>query len=58
MANLVIRLRSVIITIPGIGLVNGGIILGEISNIHRFSESKKQLAFTGLDPPVHQSENF
>lgn len=45
-------------TIPGIGSVNGGMILGEIGNIHRFSEPKKLLAFAGLAPSVHQSGNF
>ena len=58
MANLVTCLHSVLMTIPGIGFVNGGIILGEIGDIHRFSEPKKLLAFAGLDPSVHQSENF
>ena len=58
MANLVTCLHSVIMTIPGIGFVNGGIILGEIGDIHRFSEPKKLLAFAGLDPSVHQSGNF
>ena len=28
---------SVIMTIPSIGYINGGMILGEIGNIHRFS---------------------
>lgn len=46
---------SVIMTIPGIGYINGGIILGEIGNIHRFSCPAKLLAFTGLDPSVYQS---
>ncbi len=58
MANLVTCLHSVLMTIPGIGFVNGGIILGEIGDIHRFSEPKKLLAFAGLDPSVHQSRNF
>ena len=58
MANLVTCLHSVIMTIPGIGFINGGIILGEIGDIHRFSEPKKLLAFAGLDPSVHQSGNF
>lgn len=53
MANLVTCLHSVIMTIPGIGFVNGGIILGEIGDIHRFSEPKKLLAFAGLDPSIH-----
>ncbi|WP_270467195.1 transposase, partial [Hungatella effluvii] len=37
MANLVTCLHSVLMTIPGIGTVNGGMILGEIGDIHRFS---------------------
>ncbi|MBQ6151381.1 MAG: IS110 family transposase [Mogibacterium sp.] len=49
---------SVIMTIPGIGYVNGGMILGEIGDIHRFSSPKQLLAFAGLDPSVHQSGQF
>ena len=58
MADIVTSLHSVIMTIPGIGAVNGGMILGEIGDIHRFSEPKKLLAFAGLDPSVYQSGNF
>ncbi len=43
---------SVIMTIPGIGYINGGMILGEIGDIHRFSNPNKLLAFAGLDPSV------
>ena len=49
---------SVIMTIPGIGYINGGMILGEIGDIHRFSSPSKLLAFAGLDPPVYQSGNY
>ncbi|HGD1861133.1 TPA: IS110 family transposase [Streptococcus agalactiae] len=49
---------SVILTIPGIGYINGGMILGEIGDIHRFSSSSKLLAYAGLDPSVYQSGNF
>jgi transposase len=49
---------SVIMTIPGIGYINGGMILGEIGDIHRFSNPGKLLAFAGLDPSVYQSGNF
>ena len=49
---------SVIMTIPGIGYLNGGMILGEIGDIHRFSTPKKLLAFAGLDPSIYQSGNF
>lgn len=58
MTNTVTCLHSVIMTIPGIGSVNGGMILGEIGDIHRFSSPSKLLAFAGLDPSVYQSGNF
>ncbi len=49
---------SVLMTIPGIGYINGGMILGEIGDIHRFGSPSKLLAFAGLDPSVYQSGNF
>lgn len=49
---------SVIMTIPGIGYINDGMIFGKIGDIHRFSNSNKLLAFAGLDPSVYQSGNF
>ena len=49
---------SVIKTIPGIGYINGGMILGEIGDIRRFSRPNKLLAYAGLDPSVYQSGNF
>ena len=58
MANIVTCLNSVLMTIPGIGTTNGGIILGEIGDIHRFSSPNKLLAFAGLNPSVYQSGNF
>lgn len=51
-------LDSVIMTVPGIGYLNGAMILGEIGDIHRFSHPSKLLAFAGLDPSVYQSGNF
>lgn len=51
-------LGSVIMTVPGIGYLNGAMILGEIGDISRFSHSSKLLAFAGLDPSVYQSGNF
>ena len=56
--DLVTCLHSVLMTIPGIGTVNGGMILGEIGDIHRFSTPGKLLAFAGLDPTGYQSGNF
>ena len=58
MANIVTSLHSVIMTIPGIGAMNGKMIFGEIGDIHRFSEPQKLLAFAGLNPAVYQSGNF
>ena len=49
---------SVIMTIPSIGYINGRLILGEIDDIHHFSNPNKLLAFTGLNPSVYQSGNF
>ena len=58
MKDIVSSLDSVIMTIPGIGYINGGMILGEIGDIKRFSSPGKLLAFAGLDPSVYQSGNF
>lgn len=58
MKDIVTSLDSVIMTIPGIGPINGGMIIGEIGDINRFSEPRKLLAFAGLDPSVYQSGNF
>ncbi len=57
-ADIMVSLNSVILSIPGIGLINGGMILGEIGDITRFPSPKKLLAFAGLDPSVYQSGNF
>ena len=56
--DIVQSLDSVIMTIPGIGPINGGMIMGEIGDITRFSNPNKLLAFAGLDPSVYQSGNF
>ena len=58
MTEIMLGLDSVIMTIPGIGYINGGMILGEIGDIHRFSKPFQLLAFAGLDPSVYQSGNF
>lgn len=58
MINIMLSLDSVIMTIPGIGYINGGMILGEIGDITRFSHPCKLLAFAGLEPAVYQSGNF
>ena len=56
--TIMVSLDSVIMTIPGIGYLNGAMILGEIGDIHRFDHPKRLLAFAGLDPSVHESGKF
>ena len=52
------ELDSVIMTVPGIGKINGAMILAEIGDIKRFSHPSKLLAYAGLDPVVNQSGKF
>lgn len=52
------KIDSVIKTIPGIGYLNGAMIIGEISDIARFEKPCQLLAYAGLDPSVYQSGNF
>lgn len=52
------ELDSKILTIPGISYNLGSTILSEIGDISRFSNSKKLLAYAGLDPSVKQSGCF
>lgn len=49
---------SVILSIPGIGFLNGPMILGEIGDVSRFSNPSKLLAYAGLDPSVYQSGQY
>lgn len=52
------ELNSPILTIPGVGYTLGAIIISEIGDIHKFSNSAKLLAYAGLDPSVKQSGCF
>ena len=52
------KLDSPILTIPGIGSVNGACILGEIGDISRFSNAAKLAAYAGIDASVRQSGAF
>lgn len=56
--SIMFDMNSVILTIPGIGFLNGAMILGEIGNISRFSNPSKLLAYAGLDPSINQSGKF
>ena len=47
--------QSKIITIPGIGLNMGAMILAEIGDFSRFDSPDKILAYSGLSPSTYQS---
>jgi transposase len=52
------KINTPILTIPGIGLVTGASILGEIGDINRFSNPSQLVAFAGLDASVSQSGDY
>lgn len=54
-ADIMVQINSPITSIPGIGLVLGAMIIGEIGDIKKFSSSNKLLAFSGLEPSVSLS---
>lgn len=56
--QMVISLRSPLITIPGISYTLAAIILAEIGDIFRFDTSAKLLAFAGMEPSTFQSGKF
>ena len=56
--ELLIQTNQVITTIPGIGNVLGGVIIGEIGDISRFESAPKLVAYAGLDVRVSQSGQF
>ncbi len=52
------KIDSPITTVPGIGDINGAVILGEIGDISRFSNASKLAAYAGIDSSVSQSGDF
>ena len=52
------KMDTYVTTCPGIGDVLGAIILSEIGDVSRFPETKKLVAFVGVDPSVKQSDEF
>jgi len=44
-----------LLTIPGIGILTAGTILGELGNLSRFTSIDQLTAFAGLDPSVMES---
>lgn len=49
------KVNSLITTVPGIGVITGATILGEIGDINRFSNPAKLVAYSGIDASVSQS---
>ena len=49
------EINSPILSIPGIGVQIGAMILGEIGDIKRFDNPEKLIRFAGLDVKVYQS---
>ena len=52
------RMKTPILTIPGIGVATGATILAEIGNIKNFGTDAKLLAFAGAEPTIYQSGKF
>jgi transposase len=47
-----------ILTVPGIGPITAGLIIGEIGDINRFKSPSALLAYAGLDPIIYESGQF
>lgn len=49
---------SNMLTIPGVGPITAGLIVGEIGDISRFNSPNALVAFAGLDPTVYESGEY
>ena len=49
---------SYLLTIPGVGCITSGIIIGEIGDISRFHSPEALVAYAGLDPIIYESGQF
>lgn len=47
-----------ILSIPGVGLINAALIIGEIGDPFRFNNKFQLLAFAGCDPTVYESGKY
>ena len=45
----------VLLTIPGVGRLEAGIIIGIVGNVKRFPKPESFVAYCGLDPVVERS---
>lgn len=53
--EIMLEMKSPILSIPGIGYQTGAMILAEIGDFDRFSSPDKLLAYTGISPSTYQS---
>ena len=53
--NGVKEIDTCIMSIPGIGTLTAGIVLGELGNLGRFDNHNQLTAFAGLDPSIKES---
>ncbi len=53
--NIMSMVDTKLTTIPGVSLMSAAIIIGEIGDIKRFSNSSKLTAYAGLDIAIYQS---
>jgi len=49
------EIDTCIMSIPGIGTLTAGIVLGELGNLSRFNSHNQLTAFAGLDPSIKES---
>lgn len=56
--NIITEHFSNILTIPGVGPITAGLIIGEIGDISRFNSPSALVAYAGLDPIVYESGKF
>ncbi len=49
---------QIIMSIPGVGIITGAMIVSEIGDINNFRTPHQLLAFAGLDPSVYESGDF
>jgi transposase len=50
--------KSLVTTVPGIGLITAAVIESELGDAKRFENANQVRAFAGLDPSVYQSGKF
>jgi len=52
------KLFPQIMSIPGIGPINGATILGETGDVSKFENKHQYTAFFGVDPVIHESGKY